>query len=100
MCAVIYGRGVYSYDLVSRKPIVANPYHFLVGCRTCANLCPVGAIKFPPPEVAQKAAKEHKIFIKVKKMLEEKFAKNLIETAAQYMSEMKAQEREMDKMED
>ena len=100
LCAVICGRGVYSYDLVSRKPIVVKPYNCLVGCQTCANLCPVGAIEFPPPEIAQKAAREHKIFIKVKKMLEEKFAKDLIETAAQYMSEMKAQEREMDKMED
>lgn len=100
LCAVICGRGVYSYDLVSRKPVVVKPYNCLVGCHICANLYPVGAIEFPSPEVAQKAARKHKIFIKVKKMLEEKFAKDLIETAAQHMSERKAQENEMDKMED
>ncbi len=92
LCAVICGRGVYSYDLVSRKPIVAKPYNCLVGCQTCANLCPVGAIEFPPPEVAQEAAKKYKIFVKVKKLLEEKFAKQLIETAKEYARQSSSHE--------
>jgi len=39
-CAVICGRGVYSYGLVDKKPVVVKPYNCLVGCQTCANLCP------------------------------------------------------------
>jgi len=92
LCAVICGRGVYSYDLVTKKPIVAQPYHCLVGCQTCANLCPVGAIEFPPPEVAQKAAREHKIFVKVRELLKEKFAQQLIESAKEYSKEIAFQE--------
>jgi len=38
--AVICGRGVYSYDLVDKKPVVVKPYNRLIGCQTCANLCP------------------------------------------------------------
>jgi MinD superfamily P-loop ATPase len=91
---------VYSYDLVSRKPVVVKPYNCLVGCQTCANLCPVGAIEFPPPQVAQEAAKKYKIFVKVKKMLEEKFANQLIETAKQYAQESSKQEEAMEKIEE
>ena len=93
LCAVICGRGVYSYDLVTKKPIVAQPYHCLVGCQTCANLCPVGAIEFPPPEVAREAARKYKIFIKVREMLKENFAEQLIETAREYGVEMSSEKK-------
>ncbi len=100
LCAVICGRGVYSYDLVTKKPIVVKPFNCLVGCQTCANLCPVGAIEFPSPEVAREAAREYKVFIKVKKMLEEKFSKELIETALQYQREEIKQQMEMNRVEE
>ncbi len=84
LCAVICGRGVYSYDLVDKKPVVVKPYNCLVGCQTCANLCPVGAIEFPDPQMVRDEARKHKIFAKVKKLLNEKFAHQLIETAKSY----------------
>ncbi len=99
LCAVICGRGVYSYDLVSKKPIVTKPFNCLVGCQTCANLCPVGAIEFPSPEVAREAARKNKIFTKVKKMLEEKFAQQMLETAKQYQAQMAKHENEIKEIE-
>ena len=98
LCAVICGRGVYSYDLVSRKPIVTKPYNCLVGCQTCANLCPVGAIEFPSSEVAREAARKNKIFTKVKEMLNEKFAQQLLETAKQYHAQATTHELEIQKI--
>ena len=95
LCAVICGRGVYSYDLVDKKPVVVKPYHCLVGCQTCANLCPVGAIEFPDPQMVRGKARKHKIFTKVKKLLNEKFAAQLVETAKSYSEEISSQEKKM-----
>ena len=98
LCAVICGRGVYSYDLVDKKPVVAKPYNCLVGCQTCANLCPVGAIEFPDPQMVRDLARKYKIFIKVKKLLDEKFSKQLIETAKNYIEEEAAQDKKLREM--
>ena len=97
LCTAVCGRGVYSYDLVNRKPVVANPYNCLVGCQTCANLCPVGAIEFPDPQMVRDAAREHKIFTKVKEILNERFGEQLMETARQYQEEMRKQGEKTDK---
>ena len=91
LCTAVCGRGVYSYDLVNRKPVVAKPYNCLVGCQTCANLCPVGAIEFPDPQMVRDAARKHKIFTKVKEIINEKFGGQLMETARQYQEEMREQ---------
>ena len=98
LCAVICGRGVYSYDLVDKKPVVVKPYNCLVGCQTCANLCPVGAIEFPDPQMVRDEARKHKIFAKVKKLLNEKFAHQLIETAKSYSEEISSQGKKMEEM--
>ena len=98
LCAVICGRAVYSYDLVDKKPVVVKPYNCLVGCQTCANLCPVGAIEFPDPQMVRDEARKHKIFTKVKKLLNEKFAHQLIETAKSYSEEISSQEKKMKEM--
>ena len=98
LCAVVCGRGVYSYDLVNKKPVVVKPYNCLVGCQTCANLCPVGAIEFPDPQMVRDEARKHKIFAKVKKLLNEKFAHQLIETAKSYSEEMSSQGKKMEEM--
>jgi len=95
LCAVICGRGVYSYDLVDKNPVVVKPYNCLVGCQTCANLCPVGAIEFSDPQMVRDEARRHKIFTKVKKLLNEKFASQLIETAKSYSEEISSQEKKM-----
>jgi len=77
MCATTCGRGVYKFDYTKRKGVVAVPNHCLVGCQTCANLCPVGAISFVKDqqttrEKAQEIVKETKVFLNVKKELDEK----------------------------
>lgn len=77
MCATTCGRGVYKFDYTKRKSVVFNPNHCLVGCQTCANLCPVGAISFvkntqTTREKAQKIVKETGVFVNVKQELESK----------------------------
>ncbi len=41
------GRVVYDWDFEKMRPIVARPYNCMVGCDTCAKLCPRDAIIFP-----------------------------------------------------
>ena len=69
MCVTSCGRGVYKYDYEKRKSKVANPNHCLVGCQTCANLCPVKAISFAEKgktwEKAQKIVKDFQVLPKV-----------------------------------
>lgn len=94
LCALICGRKVYSYDLISKKPVVMNPFNCLVGCTTCANLCPVGAIEFPDPEVVREIIRKYKIFAKIKNMIKEKFARELIEVIKNYTHEQLSKEKE------
>lgn len=49
LCSAVCGRGVYSYDMVNKNPVVAHPHNCLVRCQMCATFCPVGAIEFPDP---------------------------------------------------
>jgi formate hydrogenlyase subunit 6/NADH:ubiquinone oxidoreductase subunit I len=77
LCVTTCGRGVYKYDYVKRKSKVVNPYNCLVGCQTCANLCPVGAISFVKKgettrEKAQRIVKKFKVLPKVKEELEKR----------------------------
>ncbi len=41
------GRLVYDWDFENKRPVVARPYNCMVGCDTCAKLCPRDAIVFP-----------------------------------------------------
>lgn len=77
LCAITCGRGVYKYDFTNKKSKVVNPYHCLVGCQTCANLCPSGAISFAeegttPAEKAQGIVRKYGIIKIVKKELDSK----------------------------
>lgn len=40
---------------------MVNPYDCLVGCSTCATVCPVGAISFPDKALIQKLQREYAI---------------------------------------
>ena len=74
LCVTTCGRGVYKFDYVSKKTKVTNPNNCLVGCQTCANLCPAKAISFADKdktrEKAQEIVKVNQILPKVKKELE------------------------------
>lgn len=79
LCVAICGRNVYSYDFADRKSVVIRPYNCLVGCTTCSNLCPSGAIEFPDIGIVKEAIREYGIFKVVKEILKERveeFVKN------------------------
>ncbi|MGQ4832582.1 MAG: 4Fe-4S dicluster domain-containing protein [Candidatus Asgardarchaeia archaeon] len=99
LCAAVCGRGVYKYDFDAHRPIVVKPYNCLVGCQTCANLCPVGAIEFPRPETLKKYIAEYKIFNKVRELLKEKFASEIREEYKKQMNYIEHAEKELMKKE-
>jgi len=69
ICFVVCGRSVYDFDLENKKPVVSRPYNCLVGCNTCANLCPRDAISFPSIGKLRKWRDEARMIEKVAKML-------------------------------
>jgi ferredoxin len=74
LCVTSCGRSVFKYDFNKKKAKVVNPNQCLVGCQTCANLCPIGAISFTKGETtrekAQKIVGETSVLSKVKDELE------------------------------
>lgn len=49
-CFEFCRNGVYLWDEEENHPIVSQPYNCVVGCSACTNLCPNGAISFPPKQ--------------------------------------------------
>ena len=70
LCFATCGRGV--YDMQDNKAVVANPMDCMVGCSTCATVCPVQAISFPQRDLIWKLEREHKIFKVVRQESQEK----------------------------
>jgi len=74
LCVTSCGRGVFKFDFDNRKSKVAKPNNCLVGCQTCANICPAKAISFAKDdktrEKAQEIVRKTKILPKVKEELE------------------------------
>jgi len=65
LCYVTCGREVYDIAIGergARKAVVARSLNCMVGCSTCAVVCPTQAISFPSRDVVWKAEREHKIF--------------------------------------
>ncbi len=50
--------GVYGWDEEEGKPKVEHPYECVVGCSSCAKLCPSEAISFPPLAEIRKLMRE------------------------------------------
>lgn len=65
LCYVTCGRGVYEIADGVAVPVAAM--ECVVGCSTCSNVCPTGAISFPALDIVWKAEREHQIFRTVKK---------------------------------
>jgi NAD-dependent dihydropyrimidine dehydrogenase PreA subunit len=76
LCFVTCGRGV--YDLQERKAVTLKPYECMVGCTTCAMVCPTDAIAFPDRAVVQRVEREHQI---LKAVREEAKAKKTKQSA-------------------
>ena len=81
LCYVSCGREVFEVDESRRKAIVARPYNCMVGCSTCATICPTQAIEFPTRELIQKIEKEHKILKIVRQKAKMKKTKKAFEEA-------------------
>ncbi len=64
-----------------RKARVERAYNCMVGCSTCAVVCPTSAITFPPRDLVWKAEREHKIFAEVRKEAAEKRGKQQVAQA-------------------
>ena len=73
LCFVTCGRNVYVME--NKKARVENPYDCLVGCTTCATICPVSAISFPDKEIVHNVEKEYAILRYVQKEKDKKGAK-------------------------
>jgi NAD-dependent dihydropyrimidine dehydrogenase PreA subunit len=73
LCYVTCGRAVYEMD--GRVAVVAQGMSCMVGCTTCASVCPTDAITFPSRDIIWRLEREHKIFKAVKKEAAEKHAK-------------------------
>jgi Pyruvate/2-oxoacid:ferredoxin oxidoreductase delta subunit len=73
LCFVTCGRGV--YDVHDHKAWPERQYDCMVGCTTCANICPAQAIIFPDKQIVQKVEREHKILAIVRKEAAAKHAK-------------------------
>jgi len=70
LCFVTCGRGV--YDMQDNKAVVANRMDCMVGCSTCATVCPVQAISFPERDLIWKLEREHRILQVVRQESKEK----------------------------
>ncbi len=65
LCFITCGREVFKIELTNdkrRKAQVNRPYNCMVGCSTCAMVCPTEAISFPLRDIVWKVEREHKIF--------------------------------------
>jgi ferredoxin len=58
-----------------RLAVAVNPMSCMVGCNTCAIVCPTDAISFPNRDLIWKLERQHKIFKEIKKEAVQKRAK-------------------------
>jgi NAD-dependent dihydropyrimidine dehydrogenase PreA subunit len=76
LCYVTCGREVYETTPDKfHKAVVERQYNCMVGCSTCAVVCPTQAISFPSRDLVWKSEREHKIFSVVHKEAAEKRTK-------------------------
>lgn len=94
LCFVTCGRMVYAIDHEAKKALVAEPYKCMVGCTTCANICPTNAISFPDKAMVQRIEREFKIFSLVHKEAKEKSDK--IAAKAQAANHLSTQKTRID----
>ncbi|GGP19991.1 hypothetical protein GCM10007981_06060 [Thermocladium modestius] len=76
LCILTCGNDVFRWTNKG-VPLVANPGSCVLGCTTCAKLCPEDAISFPsdPRRFLQGIIVKEKIFPTVKKELAERLIK-------------------------
>lgn len=96
LCFVSCGREVFGFEQDTRKATVDRPFNCMVGCSTCATICPTEAITFPGKDLIRKVEKEFKILSVVRKKKEEKLKKQeLIQRRAEVEQELTAKTTQM-----
>lgn len=65
LCYVTCGRGV--YEMHDGVAVAVSAMECMVGCSTCGNVCPTGAISFPSMDLIWRMERERQIFRTVKK---------------------------------
>jgi NAD-dependent dihydropyrimidine dehydrogenase PreA subunit/ACT domain-containing protein len=89
LCFVTCGRNV--YEIIDKKAKVVHPFNCLVGCSTCATVCPVGAISFPDKDMIQKIEREYAILKVVSTEKTKKGAKLALEKARENANKLLSQ---------
>ena len=46
-CVDFCKNGVFEWEEDNSRPLVQHPLNCVLGCTTCADICPVSAIRFP-----------------------------------------------------
>ena len=64
LCYVTCGRGV--FEMRDGKSVASHELKCMVGCSTCATVCPVNAISFPDKDLIWRLEREHHILKLVK----------------------------------
>ncbi len=91
LCYVSCGREVFEMNDENREAVVERKYNCLVGCSTCATICPSAAISFPPREMIQKIEREHKVLKVVREKARVKKTKSSYEQARADVEKLLAQ---------
>jgi NAD-dependent dihydropyrimidine dehydrogenase PreA subunit/ACT domain-containing protein len=89
LCFETCGRNV--YEIIDRKAKAVHPFNCLVGCSTCATICPVGAISFPDKDMIQKIEREYAILKVVSIEKTKKGAKLALEKARENANKLLSQ---------
>ncbi|OQX87172.1 4Fe-4S ferredoxin [candidate division KSB1 bacterium 4484_87] len=88
LCFVSCGREVFDFNDEKRKAVTARPFNCMVGCSTCATICPSVAIDFPSRDLIQKIEKEHKVLKIVRQKAKQKKTQQAYEAARQKAEQM------------
>jgi NAD-dependent dihydropyrimidine dehydrogenase PreA subunit len=77
LCILTCGNDVFRWVKSEDKPKIANPKKCMVGCTTCARVCPEDALTFPsdPKVFVRSVVTRHKIFPVVREELETRLQK-------------------------
>jgi CDP-4-dehydro-6-deoxyglucose reductase len=70
LCVTSCGRKVYRFNYEDNLAVVEDPFHCMVGCSTCATICPGEAIEFPSRGYIQQLIRKRKVVRQSKDMLQ------------------------------
>ncbi len=70
LCVTSCFRGVLAFDYEADQAAVVTPRMCVVGCTTCACLCPEEVISLPARDYIQRIIKRHKVERQSKEMLQ------------------------------